>query len=518
MSKRLPPSVGQDLKKPLLYNPYQIEFQKARRLRWCYACKQIGSTNPLNGGTFTCDHCHTIYRDTISAPRYYRWLGVFSGRRGGKSLIGAHAAREEMQVPHTLGWVCGPTFKILHDATTPTLLKLIPPDWVDDWSEEHMELRLTNGSVVQFRSLDDPDRARGQGVHWAWFDEAAFIPEQAWNIFRPSLSEHRGGAFFTSSVNSFDWTYDRIEVPALVTHKPGFWACKYKTSENPLIPREEIEEARATMPEWMFKQEYEAERLTASGAVYGGAIDSQILADDQAIRALIPEWPNISPDRLCVVGLDSGADHPFGAVLLVATEKGLIAVAEYLERMASYTTHIAAIKRTMTRMGSLSPRWAANRNEAQLRVEFYQHGLSVWPAENNQEAGIQRVHAWLAPHQLWFAYTCPKTIEQMRRYRYADPPPNGEKRAKELVYKKDDELPDALRYALMTWPHLPSPRLVDKGRDWTRVPEKVRMDIERMQRYGKDERDLTPVDEGYPLGNFHDTVVDEFSPFGGQFW
>jgi hypothetical protein len=76
-----------------------------------------------------------------------------------------------------------------------------------------------------FRSLHDPDRGHcGVGLHWAWFDEAAFIDAIAWDYLRPALTDFGGAAFFTSSVDGFDWTYDRVEKPALIDKKPGFWA------------------------------------------------------------------------------------------------------------------------------------------------------------------------------------------------------------------------------------------------------------------------------------------------------
>jgi hypothetical protein len=43
------------------------------------------------------------------APRVYRRFGLFAGRRGGKSVVGAHGAREECWSPTALGWICGPT-------------------------------------------------------------------------------------------------------------------------------------------------------------------------------------------------------------------------------------------------------------------------------------------------------------------------------------------------------------------------------------------------------------------------
>ena len=128
MSKRLPPNCGADLNEVLLHNPYQAAFQDARRLRYCLACKKIGSMDGT--GLYRCPRCHAEHWSNLTAPRVYQWFMLRAGRRSGKSLIGAHAAREEMAIPKTRGWVCGPTFKILHDATMPTLIRLIPPDWV----------------------------------------------------------------------------------------------------------------------------------------------------------------------------------------------------------------------------------------------------------------------------------------------------------------------------------------------------------------------------------------------------
>src|ERR1700680_721458 len=129
-----------------------------------------------------------------------------------------------------------PTVPIPVSISMPTLLKLIPVEWCKHWDAEHLMLTLVNGSQVAFRSLDDPDRAHsGVGLHWAWFDEAAFIAEEAWDYFEPSLTDFAGAAFFTSSVDGFDWTYERIEKKALIEHRPGYWAAKWRTIDNPYM-------------------------------------------------------------------------------------------------------------------------------------------------------------------------------------------------------------------------------------------------------------------------------------------
>jgi hypothetical protein len=114
--------------------------------------------------------------------------------------------------------------------------------------------------------------------------------------------------------------------------------------------------------------------------------------------------------------------------------------------------------------------------------------------------------------QLKFAYTVPKTIEQMASYRMGDntKPSTGEKKEKESVFKLKDELPDGIRYALMAWPELPDPdrpsMTDEQAKRWNALSEKSRRDIERSREFRKNLRGednvLQPTDDGYPMGEF----------------
>src|SRR4051812_24756070 len=141
----------------------------ARRARICPTCLTIGPVG--DDGVFRCLACSTVEASQLIARKAYRRVGIVGGRRSGKTSVGAIAAREEVVVPNGLGWVCGPTFKILHDSTMPAFFKILPPQWIGNWSAGDMELTLINGHMVQFRSLDDPERGRGMGPSWSWFDE-----------------------------------------------------------------------------------------------------------------------------------------------------------------------------------------------------------------------------------------------------------------------------------------------------------------------------------------------------------
>lgn len=526
--KRLPPGCGALLNEPLLYNEFQQRFMRARRMRFCLKCRIIGSMD--ENGVFVCQKCGYDEKQNgrwgnLAAPRCYDHFLLLAGRGGGKTLVGAHAVREELMIPGALWWVMGPNHKWLWDSTFPTLVGLIHPEWVQRWDAEHDELTLKNGAKVAFRSLEDPERARGpHGVNGMWYDEAAQCPERAYDVGHPTLIKAGGIVLCTTTVLGYDWTYERLERKALVYKEPGYWTAKWHTLHNPLfqtnpVMRRQIDAARRTMSPEDFAEEYETERSNAKGLIYGPIVQENVLATDAQVRHYIPEWPNIDPSRKVLVGVDEGSDHPFGAVLIVVTPRGLVVVAEFLERMRAHSIAHDEIH-TVFGLHRFSDRlYAANKNALNLRLEWGLKGTGVVPAENKHEVGIQRVKSWLYSKQLKFVKsTCPRTIEQMGAYRNAENinPSTGEKKAKEQVFKLNDELPDAIRYAVMAWPSLPDPDLPSlTEREQQRLDafdDKTRRDLELLAEFRKAKQkssvDLQPEDDGYPVGNIyqHDDI------------
>lgn len=429
----------------------------------------------------------------MKGTRVFDRLTIIAGRRFGKSRIGSINGVEEASIPYSVGWACAPTNDKLNRYVIPAFQQLIPNEVVDSWSAEFYNLRLKNGALIHFQTLEDPDQGRGQGLDWLWIDEVCELTKAHWDVIRPSLAGDTA-AFFTTTPRSYDWVYDQLYKPAL-DGTPGYWACHARTADsaNPRISSEFLERERSQMSDAMYRQEYEADFVTFTGAVYGGLVEGQILRDAESIKRIIPEWPAIAQWRTCTIGIDTGADHPFGSVKLVSTEHGLVAVGEYLERDKAFIEHTAALKRLA---GPHSVRWAINKNERQPMIEFAQHGINCNPAENDQHAGIERVKSWLHKKELWFVESAvPQTIRQMKSLRWADERKDGQARDKAQVFKKDDELPDCVRYALMTWPQLPKAAVAPTGRDLSKLTEYNRATIERIQRAERHERDAerTPV-------------------------
>ena len=506
----------------LLYNPYQQAFLTARRAR---VCPQVCSVTegdlatsvgmPLVGSRFMWSMLDSLVCPKCGAlgSRPYRRFYLRAGRRGGKTRIGAQSAVEECTVPYSQGWCCAPSYPELEDYVIPAFFSLLPSEWFDhpstEWSEERLTLRLPNMAEVGFRSLDNPNRGAGPGLHWAWLDEGRKIQELAWQILRPALTEHKGIAFVTSSPDwGEDWCHRTFWLPAL-EGKAGYWATTYATKDNPIIDPAEVEEARSSMPPDLFRREYEATVEYPQGTIYGDVID-RCLVNDDGMREYIPEWPEIHPSRPVLAPLDPGTDHPFAALAIVVTPRGLALVNEYEQRQKSYLYHATELKKMVT---GLTPRWGIDKSQAQAAIELAQYGIFAAGAENDVDAGIQRVYAWMASGRMAIHVTrCPKLVARLRQYRWADVPETKRGQLAPVPFKKDDDLPDALRYGCMMWPELPTSAeaekfLTAKGRNLAVLPAAMRDTIERNHEPEPSEDGLVRVtdnwepmaDRDYPL-------------------
>jgi hypothetical protein len=470
----------------LLYNPYQWLFLNARRER---ACARICTNEAGERLTWSILDAQVCPGCGAKGMRTYRQFFLRAGRRGGKTRIGALSAIEEaLTMAGSIGWCCAPTFPELHDYVMPAFFGQLPHSFfthpLTEWSKDRLSLVLPNRSQVHFRSLDDPNRGAGPGLDWVWIDEARKIQELAWRLLRPTLTERKGIVFVTTTPDwGEDWCHRSFWVPA-AEGKPGCWATSYTTKDNPIIDPDEVERARQEMPPELFRREYEASIEYPTGTIYGDVLEPALASDDE-IRGWIPEWPKIDPSRPSIVGLDPGTDHPFAGVLIVVTPRGLVVCGEYCERGKPFYQHAMGLKGMLGGVGGLTPRWGIDKSQAQAAIELSQHGIYAQAAPNAVDAGIQRVYAWLGTRKMLISRRlCPKLVKELRAYRWAPLEENKKGLAADgQPYKKDDDLADGLRYAVMLWPELPTAVDLD-GADPTKrnlslLSDDVRRVIER---------------------------------------
>jgi phage FluMu gp28-like protein len=133
--------------------------------------------------------------------------------------------------------------------------------------ESDRRIVLPGGGEIAVKSADAPESLRGEGLDLVVVDEAAYVDEAVWtDALRPALSDRQGGALLISTPFGYNWFH---AVYMRGQEGRGDWmSWCYPTSDNPLIPPDEIDAARETLPERTFRQEYEAQFTDDAGSVF----------------------------------------------------------------------------------------------------------------------------------------------------------------------------------------------------------------------------------------------------------
>jgi predicted phage terminase large subunit-like protein len=195
-----------------------------------------------------------------------RFNMLVAGRRFGKTKFGL----DEI-IAEPLGAIEGepvawfaPTFRMLSDPWRDCLKLFAPIITKADKVERRVE--FIGGGSIDFWSLERPDRARGRKYRKIVVDEAAMLRGllPTWReVLRPLLTDLRGSSWFMSTpkgANDFKAMFDAA------ANWPERWSrWQIPTSANPFIHPEEIAEARAELPELVFRQEYGAEFVDMAG-------------------------------------------------------------------------------------------------------------------------------------------------------------------------------------------------------------------------------------------------------------
>ena len=191
------------------------------------------------------------------------------GRRFGKTK-GAAIRAVLCAIRRGRCWWIGPTFPVASIGWR-EIKRMVNGVWADKSETERM-LCLPTGGEIWVKSADNPDSLRGEGLDLAIFDECGFTKEAAWDeAIRPALADRRGEAIFISTPKGKNWFF-RLFVDGQDSSKAGWSAHHHPTADNPYIPAEDIEEARLSTPDRIFRQEWLAEFMEDAGGVFRGVM------------------------------------------------------------------------------------------------------------------------------------------------------------------------------------------------------------------------------------------------------
>lgn len=170
------------------------------------------------------------------SPSLFR--GFVGGRGSGKSWVGGYDLLLRAMLLSGVYVATSPTYPKLNDEVIPTVRSIA--ERLGIWRSRKFRasprpsLVLPSGSVIRFRSTDEPDSLRGPNLSGFWMDEASLSDRQAYLIAIACLREKgRMGwlsATFTPKGRSH-WTCD-----VFATGRPDTELFRAHTRENPFLP------------------------------------------------------------------------------------------------------------------------------------------------------------------------------------------------------------------------------------------------------------------------------------------
>ena len=268
-------------------------------------------------GDMRLPYYHSGQQQVYDSRRRFNWLSA--GRRWRKTTMCMRLAATEASAGAEILWGA-PTYDQCRIGWDELRRAARGAEWIE-FNEGRMECKFTpsRSGIIRFRSLDNPDNARGHTADGVVIDEAAEVSPTAWTeVILPMLMSTKGWAWIIGTPAGRNWFWrewrraslgevgDSIawQAPSLgVEIVEGKLIRKPHPLENPEIEYGEIASLFASMPERAFRQEILAEFVEDGGGVF------------RNVRAVSVLEPDIPPARdeepFIIIGVDWGRHNDF---------------------------------------------------------------------------------------------------------------------------------------------------------------------------------------------------------------
>jgi hypothetical protein len=193
-----------------------------------------------------------------------RFVVIVAGRRYGKThLITYDLIWNALKYPNYNFCYVAPTYKMSKNLLWNKLLEFLPKEAIKTINKTDLLIRLWNNSTISIYGAKSYDSIRGEGFHFVYLDEAAYIPAEAWTeVLRQTIATTEGKARFISTPNGkSNWFYDLFLDDSIKSYQ--------RTSlDGGWVPAKEIESAKKHLDEKTFRQEYLASFESTGNTVY----------------------------------------------------------------------------------------------------------------------------------------------------------------------------------------------------------------------------------------------------------
>ena len=379
--------------------------------------------------------------NAINNPKY-RFVCAAVSRRQGKTYIANIIGQLVSLVPNSNILIMSPNYSLSQISfdLQRNLIKHFELEVKRDNAKDKV-IELDNGSTIRMGSVNQVDSCVGRSYDLIIFDEAALADgRDAFNVaLRPTLDKPNSKAIFISTPrgrnNWFAEFFDR----GFNDEFPEWCSIRATYKDNPRMSESDIAEARKSMSEAEFKQEYEADFNTYEGQIWNFNHETCVV-----------NCESLETRRFDVfAGLDVGYRDPtaFCVIAYDWDEGKYYVLDEYLDAEKTTEQHATEIRR-------LVDKWSIDyiyidAAAQQTRFDFAQnYDISTINAKKSVLDGIAHVAAIVDNDNLLVDQKCLETMSALDQYQW-DPNPNLAR--EKPKHNRASHMADALRYALYSF-------------------------------------------------------------------
>ena len=372
----------------------------------------------------------------------YRFVTAAVSRRQGKTYIANVIGQLVCLVPNSNVLLMSPNYSLSQISfdLQRSLIKHFDLEVLRDNAKDKV-IELSNHSTIRMGSVNQVDSVVGRSYDLIIFDEAALVDgRDAFNVaLRPTLDKDNSKALFISTPRGRNNWFAEFFQRGYSDQFPEWASVKATYHENPRISEEDIQEARKTMSEAEFNQEYMADFNTYEGQVWGFKHEECVsdLVELDTSKMDIFAGMDVGykdPTAFCVLGYDWDADKYY-------------LLDEYMDAERTTEQHAMEIRK-------LIEKWDIDyiyidSAAQQTRFDFAQnYDITTINAKKSVLDGIGHVAGIVDNDELIVHQECKESLISLDQYQW-DPNPNLMK--EKPKHTMASHMADAMRYALYTF-------------------------------------------------------------------
>ena len=372
----------------------------------------------------------------------YRFVSAAISRRQGKTYIANIIGQLVSLVPGSHILIMSPNYSLSQISfdLQRNLIKHFDLEVAKDNAKDKV-IELTNGSSIRMGSVNQVDSCVGRSYDLIIFDEAALADgKEAFNVaLRPTLDKDNSKALFISTPRGKSNWFAEFFNRGFSDEFPEWASVRATYKDNPRMSESDVTEARKSMSEAEFKQEYEADFNTYEGQIWN--------FNHETCIENLEEFDVSKMDIFA--GLDVGYRDPTAFCVLAYDwdEEKYYLLDEYLDAEKTTEQHATEIRR-------LVDKWDIDfifidSAAQQTRFDFAQnYDISTTNAKKSVLDGIANVAAVVDNDNEIGDQRCSHSLSCLDQYQW-DPNPNLAR--EKPKHNMASHMADALRYAIYSF-------------------------------------------------------------------